>query len=1145
MKNFLSILFVSFCLAASAGAESIWLVSPDSYRLNTNNNSIKNYSSFSNKFVIDIEQLSAYEYSISDFLGGYYEQGTNYGSDYAMHGTFTIDDYGKIINYTDFVNGWGDSADNISGNFNTTTQTLSLVVKYAGYLEFHVMASKVDLLTRNINVVEAGSLSSLISTDEQSIINNLTLIGNLNGTDLAFIDNIPFLSSLNLDGARIVAGGTPESKQDTLGYQLNNERLKELYLPSSLNAIGDGDYNEGNVIFQSQILERIEVSAQSSAFSSVDGILYDKAKTKLIAAPKGVSGWVIIPEGVTEITSLAFQYCTEMPDITLPKSLTTIKHQAFDECNALKSVNIPANVTKLGVRDLEGDLNDETLSNPFTFCHSLQRLTVSTDNPAFYSSDNVLFSKDGKTIVAYPEARNSSYNIPESVSIIASMAFAGCYSVENVTIPESVTTLGENTFWCAGLTSIVIPSSIHKINNWTFRGCSNLEYVNISEGVDTIEARAFEYCSALSSITLPGSVEVISNGAFANCSSLKEVYVQRTDPPVFTWDGYGYGDSIASFSTLDDDILYVPIGFKGTYSSAKGWSSFSTIIDNLYANPTKFTIDNLTYYINNDSTKTVTLDGYLEAPTGKLTIPSTVSIHGVNYTVNTIGSSAFWGCNGLTSVEIPNNISSIESYAFSDCSGLTSIDIPSSVISIQHGTFNSCRGLTSVIIPNSINSIESYAFSDCTSLTSIDISSSVTTIEDGLFYGCKSMKSVSVSTENTHYCDIEGVLYTINKDTLISYPNAKGLSYSIPSSAIVIGEDAFGSCDITSVTIPTSVNLIDGWAFEDCSGLTSVVIPNTVNKIGYGAFYYCTGLTSMIIPNSVKSIGGWAFEGCSGLISVEIPNSVTSIEDDTFYGCSGLTSVIIPNSVDTIRSSAFEYCSSMKSITIPSSVASIGLWTFAFCDSLKSITVDQGNTHYCDIEGVLYTVNKDTLIAYPNGKGSSYSIPNSVTIIGNAAFVGCSDLTSVVIPNSVNSIIEWAFEYCNKMKSITIPSSVTSIGGYIFYGCDSLISIISENSTPPSVAYWTFYGVNTSNATLYVPTGSKVAYSSAIGWSDFTNIVEMDVEAVKSSIEGKIPVTKTYYSVSGKETGSVQKGINIVKESYSDGSSRSYKIVVK
>jgi hypothetical protein len=212
---------------------------------------------------------------------------------------------------------------------------------------------------------------------------------------------------------------------------------------------------------------------------------------------------------------------------------------------------------------------------------------------------------------------------------------------------------------------------------------------------------------------------------------------------------------------------------------------------------------------------------------------------------------------------------------------------------------------------------------------------------------------------------------------------------------------------------------------------------------------------------------------------------------------------------------------------------------------MKSITIDHGNTHYCDIEGVLYTVNRDTLISYPNGKSSSYSIPNSVTTIGNGAFAGCSDMTSVVIPNSVNSITDWAFEYCNRMKSITIPSSVTSIGGYIFYNCDSLISFISASNTPPSVAYWTFYGVNTSNATLYVPKGSKEAYSSAIGWSNFTNIVEMDMEAVKSPIEGKIPVTKIYYSVSGKETGFVQKGINIVKESYSDGSSRSYKIVVK
>lgn len=1030
MKNFLSFLFVSFCLVVSAEAESIWQVSPDSYRLNTNNGSIRNYSYFSNKFVIEIKQLSEYEYSISDFLGGYYEQGANYGSDYAMYGTFTVDVFGNIINYTSFINGWGDSADNIKGSFNATTQTLSLVVNYAGAFEFHVMASKVDLLTRNINVIEAGSLSSLINTDEQSIINNLTLTGNLNGTDLKYISNMPSLSLFNLEGAQIVAGGTPESKQDTLG-QLNNVRLKVLYLPSSLTAIGDGKYNEGNDIFYNlPLLERIEVSDQSNAFSSVDGILYNKAKTKLIAAPRGISSWVVIPEGVTEITSRAFGYCTEMPDINLPKSLTTIGHQAFDECHALRSVNIPANVTKLGVEDLLGDINDETLSNPFTFCHGLQRITVSTDNSAFYSSDNVLFCKDGKILVAYPEAKGSSYCIPESVNSIASMAFAGCNNVTNVTIPESVTTLGENTFWCAGLTSIVIPSGIHKISDWTFRGCSKLTNVDISNGVDTIAARAFEYCTQLSSITLPGSVEVISNGAFANCNSLKEVYIHRTDPPIFTRDGYGYGDSIASFAAVDEDILYVPTGYKDTYSSAKGWSSFSTIIDNLYVSPTIYTIDNLKYYINTNLPNSVTLNGYIEAPTGKLTIPSTVPIHGVNYTVNTIGSYTFGNCNGLTSVEIP---------------------------------------------------------------------SSINFIYGGAFFGCKSMKSITVDPGNTHYCDIEGVLYTINRDTLISYPNAKGLSYSILSSATTIGDDAFGDCDITSVTIPNSVNTIEGWAFESCTGLTSVIIPS----------------------------------------------SVTTIQNGTFYNCTSLTSMEIPNSVDSIKYAAFEDCDSMKSIRIPSSVTYIGSWAFAFCDSMESITVDHGNTHYCDIEGVLYTINKDTLISYPNAKGSSYSIPNSVNTIGYGAFAGCSDINSVVIPNSVKSIFECAFEYCNRMKSITIPSSITLTGGYIFYGCDSLISIISENSTPPSVEYWTFYGIKTSDIILYVPIGSKVAYSSATGWSDFTNIVEMDVEAVKASIKENTPVTKTYYSVSGRETGSAQKGINIVKETYRDGSCRSYKVIVK
>ena len=227
---------------------------------------------------------------------------------------------------------------------------------------------------------------------------------------------------------------------------------------------------------------------------------------------------------------------------------------------------------------------------------------------------------------------------------------------------------------------------------------------------------------------------------------------------------------------------------------------------------------------------------------GKVIIPATVMHEGIEYNVKSIGSYAFSGCRGLTSVTIPNSVTSIGNYAFADCSGLTSVTIPNSVTSIDGSIFSGCTGLTSVTIPNSVTSIDGSAFSGCTSLTSV----------------------------------------------------------TIPNSVTSIGNNAFANCSgLTSITIPNSVTSIGEWAFFYCSGLTSITIPNSVTSIGWNAFNGCSGLFSATIGNSVTSIGSTAFYGCTGLTSITIPNSVTSIDGSAFSSCEQLTDVYcLPDKVN-------------------------------------------------------------------------------------------------------------------------------------------------------------------------------------------------------------------------------------------------------
>ena len=207
------------------------------------------------------------------------------------------------------------------------------------------------------------------------------------------------------------------------------------------------------------------------------------------------------------------------------------------------------------------------------------------------------------------------------------------------------------------------------------------------------------------------------------------------------------------------------------------------------------------------------------------------------------------------------------------------------------------------------------------------------------------------------------------------------------------------------------------------SRVKSVVIADGVTSIGEYAFFYCESLTSVTIPDSVTSIGKYAFFCCTSLTSVTIPDSVTSISSSTFASCTSLTSVTIPNSVTSIGEYAFYDCKSLTSVTIPGSVTSIGLYAFASCTSLTGIWVAEGNSHYAnDASGVLFNKDKTTLVQCP-GAFAAYTIPDSVTSIGDNTFDHCTSLTSVTIPDGVTSIGWRAFSNCTSLTDVYYAGS--------------------------------------------------------------------------------------------------------------------------
>ncbi|MCQ2288126.1 MAG: leucine-rich repeat protein [Muribaculaceae bacterium] len=387
-----------------------------------------------------------------------------------------------------------------------------------------------------------------------------------------------------------------------------------------------------------------------------------------------------------------------------------------------------------------------------------------------------------------------------------------------------------------------------------------------------------------------------------------------------------------------------------------------------------FTVDGIKYCVNSDNASVYVTYTALRSSSnynninGAVSIPQSVYHNGKYYPVTAIGDRAFGDCSGLTSINIPNSVSSIRNYAFYNCSGLTSINIPNSVTSIGNYAFFQCSGLTSINIPNSVTSIGGDAFFHCSGLTSINIPNSVSSIGDYAFSGCSGLTSVTIGGSVSSIGDYAffqcSGLTSITVDASNSvYDSRKNCNAIIETKTNTL----LWGCKNT--TIPNSVTSIGDRAFRDCSALTSINIPNSVSSIGEYAFYECTGLTSVTIPNSVTTIGEYAFNGCTGLTNVivesgnrvydsrdncnaiiktvtntllwgfkntTIPNSVTSIGDCAFYYCTSLTSINIPNSVSSIGAYAFGYCSALTSINIPNSVSFIGGYAFDGCSSLMN-----------------------------------------------------------------------------------------------------------------------------------------------------------------------------------------------------------------
>ena len=300
----------------------------------------------------------------------------------------------------------------------------------------------------------------------------------------------------------------------------------------------------------------------------------------------------------------------------------------------------------------------------------------------------------------------------------------------------------------------------------------------------------------------------------------------------------------------------------------------------------------------------------------------------------------------------------------------------------------------SVVIPasiggNTVVGIAGGAFANKSGITLVEIPDTVAYIEGSAFYNCTNLSRVT-----------------------------------IPYGVQTIADSAFQNCTkLTAVSIPASVSSIGNYAFAGCSALAELGILYGVTSIGEQAFAGCVSLRNLLIPGSVTEIGYRAFYDCTNLTSVWISYGVKFLGDDSFKNCRSLSSVTMGNTLEVIGNEVFYGCHNLPTLTIPSSVTTIGYRAVFDCQSLAAIYVQAANPSFSSLDGVLFDKSQTRLIQYPIAKAGAYSIPSSVTAIGEFAFHGCSALSSLVIPPYLNSIPSSAFSGCTGLSFVVTPRS--------------------------------------------------------------------------------------------------------------------------
>lgn len=839
------------------------------------------------------------------------------------------------------------------------------------------------------------------------------------------------------------------------------------------------------------------VAEDNSAYTVMDGVLYDKEFTKIIAYSEKLEGEdYIIPATVVEIGKGAFARVKNLKNISYEEDSALISIDSFAFSNSsIETINLPATIEYFDA--------DSTFDN----MSLLKAINIAQGSELFSSEDGVLFAENNTYLIKYPSCKeDAEYQIPNTVTTIYNKAFIDSSNLKTITFEDN----------------------------------STLEYIG---------TEAFACCSSLDSIDIPASVLAILEGAFSDCTSLTRITVNNPDCILADEEGtiyegadiYGYIGSSAN--------SYADNHYRDFYDIETG-----RLIANLngiyYGENSDGTVSVFGYEnSNSDKAACLIIPNKIH---GKQVTTVGHSINSLVYSfkklncvvipesVTSIEGNAFKNCALLETVNIPSTVTSIGASAFLDCTALSEVIIAedSQLTTIGGSTFKGCGSLAELELPESVTTIGgsfiegtaikylriprnvtsmatkqilsskyTSSLAGAAQLEKVEFAEGMTTIPEYALYNCNTIKSVTIPSTVTGFgsksfngttglnrLDISNLtmwasfMFSDPADNPLTNAHNLYVNNELLDSLVIdetfsnIGGNAFSGCtSLKSLTFgaDSKINNVGKDAFSSCTSLESVAFVEGCNPINFelGAFKDCVNIAIVNAPSLdfwlSLSFGTEVASGGNSLVSIpELQgegSNPTEFAHNLYIDGNLLEYLVIPKNIQELSAYAFVNCESIKQVVFEegSKMTWINKKAFSGCSSIEELTLPE-NVEELDSSFIAGTqISKITVPNSVNKMGSyvyKYSIV-SLNCVRDSCFYGaeylkevvfeqgieeipfgalmnCVGVENVTIPSSVTNIRWRAFEGCSNLKEIILPSKLTNIGDRAFNGCSSLKEIV-------------------------------------------------------------------------------------------------------